>query len=177
MAELHLWVPGAVVRPERYGPDWFQNMPDPSGDINWSDQQGVTTGFVTGYLMKAHKSIWFHFPFTVPTVDQFSSPQHNQLFLDRIFFLWSAGNNVQLRELTAHTGADDRFIAPVPGGAQAGDNRHGVTANNTYPLNRVNGHRPQIVNGLIVCARFECGERADGVGFSGMGVVLTDQED
>lgn len=173
MAETHLWVPGAGVRPERYGPDWMWNAHDDDDvELPWTDQQGVTSGYFTGFMMKAHKEIWFHFPFTIPTRRE--PEQMAPLFLDRIYLLWSCGNNITLRAVTAHTGYPNRFVATVEGGAQAGDHRGGVSPQNTYPVERINGQRPAIVFGLVVCALFRCGERGDGVGFSGAGVVLTD---
>jgi hypothetical protein len=64
MAEYYQLVPGYVVRPERYGPDVFQNV----GGLGWTDQQGLSRGWGTTFRGKAGISNWFHFPITNPTI-------------------------------------------------------------------------------------------------------------
>jgi hypothetical protein len=57
-------VPGYVVRPERYGPEVFENV----NGIGWSDQQGLSQGWGTTFRGKAGVENWFHFPITNPTI-------------------------------------------------------------------------------------------------------------
>ena len=66
MAESFRLVPGYVVRPERYGPDVFENV---SG-LSWTDQQGLTQGWGTTFRGRRGVQNWFHFPITNPTIER-----------------------------------------------------------------------------------------------------------
>jgi len=64
MAEYFELVPGYVVRAERPGPDFFQNV----AGLAWTDQQGLSQGWGTTYRGRGGTSNWFHLPITNPTI-------------------------------------------------------------------------------------------------------------
>jgi len=63
MTSYYMGAPGYVVRPERYGPEVFENI----GALRWTDQQGLSRGWGTTFRGRANAENWFHFPITTPT--------------------------------------------------------------------------------------------------------------
>ncbi len=66
MPDTHVFlVPGYVVRPQRYGTDWFLPV---AADLPETDLQGHSSGRGTAFRGRKGTKNWFHFPITNPTI-------------------------------------------------------------------------------------------------------------
>jgi hypothetical protein len=94
------WLPSAAVVPQERGTEYL----GPVDGADWSDGIGFHRGFFSAFVIRAGKSVWFHFPMPTP-VEQGGKP----LFLESVSLLWEAAEGVKFGWVIVQHGGMDRI--------------------------------------------------------------------